>query len=69
VEVDLGLFLPSTGLWGGVLQNLPAGLAGTLRGAEVRLRLQNDQIRQIHLLSGPHDETSVSLLGDGKAPF
>ncbi|MFJ7968911.1 hypothetical protein [Streptomyces sp. NPDC096324] len=69
VEVDLGLFLPDTGLWGGVLQNLPPGLAGTLRDAEVRLRLQNDQVREIRLLAGPHDETSVSFVGEGEAPF
>ncbi|WP_406840012.1 hypothetical protein ACICHK_34755 [Streptomyces sp. AHU1] len=32
VEVDLGLFLPVTGSWGGVLCNLPPGLAGAIRG-------------------------------------
>ncbi|WP_406840004.1 hypothetical protein ACICHK_34690 [Streptomyces sp. AHU1] len=69
VEVDLGLFLPVTGSWGGVLCNLPPGLAGAIRGTEVRLRLENGQVRRIRLLAGPHDETSVSFVGEGTAPF
>ncbi|MFF3885996.1 hypothetical protein [Streptomyces sp. NPDC001914] len=69
VEVDLGMFLPATGLWGGVLCNLPPGLADTLRGAEVHLRLQTGPVRQIRLLTDPHDESSVTFLGKGTAPF
>ncbi|WP_406840003.1 hypothetical protein ACICHK_34685 [Streptomyces sp. AHU1] len=67
VEVDLGLFLPVSGLWGGVLCSLPQGLAGTLRDAEVRLRLENGEVRQIRLLAGLHE--SVAFLGGGTAPF
>jgi hypothetical protein len=69
VEVDLGLFLPDTGLWGGVLCTLPQGLAGTMRDAEVRLRPETGQERRIRLLAGPHDETSVAFVGEGTPPF
>ncbi|MFF3886185.1 hypothetical protein [Streptomyces sp. NPDC001914] len=69
VEVDLGMLLPTTGLWGGVLRNVSLGTASTLRGAGVRLRLESGQVRQIRLLTGPHDETSVAFLGEGTAPF
>ncbi|MFF2364619.1 hypothetical protein ACFVU0_18235 [Streptomyces sp. NPDC058122] len=69
VEVARGMFLPVTGLWGGVLRNPPRGPAGTMRDAEIQLRLQTGQVRQIRLLAGPHDETSVAFLGEGTAPF
>ncbi|MFB7245617.1 hypothetical protein CW362_09850 [Streptomyces populi] len=69
VEVDLGLFLPDTGLWGGVLRNIPRGLASSVRDVEARLQLQTGQARRIRLLAGPDDETSVPFIGEGSAPF
>lgn len=69
VEVDLGVFLPDTGLWGGVLRHVPAGLAGAMRDAEARLRLPTGQERRIRPLAIPDDETSVPFIGEGTAPF
>ncbi|WP_406835315.1 hypothetical protein ACICHK_02080 [Streptomyces sp. AHU1] len=69
VEVDLGLFLPDTGLWGGVLHNIPGGLASSMRDVEARLRLQTGRVRRIRLLAGPDDEMSVAFIGEGTAPF
>ncbi len=68
VKVDLGLFLPDTGLWGGVL-HLPERLAGAMRDAEARLRLPTGQERRIRPRAGPDEETSVPFIGEGTAPF
>ncbi|MFI2415727.1 hypothetical protein [Streptomyces sp. NPDC018947] len=69
VAVDLGLFLPDTGLWGGVVRHVPGWLAGTMRDAEARLRLPTGQERRIRPLARPDDETSVPFIGEGTAPF
>ncbi|MEU2718728.1 hypothetical protein [Streptomyces sp. NPDC007205] len=69
MEVDLGLFLPDTGLWGGVLRHVPVGLADAMRDAEARLRLPTGQERRIRPLAMPNDETSVPFIGEGTVPF
>ncbi|MER7900967.1 hypothetical protein ABTX62_34115 [Streptomyces sp. NPDC096046] len=74
VEADVGVFLPDTGMWGGILRRVPAWLATSLRGAEeVRLRLPTGQVRRIRPLEATHPtgETLVSLafVGDGAAPL
>ncbi|MFD7246811.1 hypothetical protein [Streptomyces massasporeus] len=70
VQVDVGLFLPDTGSWGGVLRQIPPPLANTVKSAtEVRLRMSTGQERRIRLLAGSSDETSVPFMGEGTAPF
>ncbi|PTH90478.1 hypothetical protein C9J60_06080 [Streptomyces sp. A244] len=69
VEADLGLFLPDTGVWGGILRHVPGWLAGAMRDAEARLRLPTGQECRIRPLAIPDDETSVPFIGEGTAPF
>ncbi|MEW2252309.1 hypothetical protein ACFW6K_22385 [Streptomyces sp. NPDC058733] len=69
VEVDLGLFLPDTGLWGGVLRRVPRWVAHAMRDAGARLRFPSGWERRIRPLVIPDDETSVLFIGEGKAPF
>ncbi|WP_158694539.1 hypothetical protein [Streptomyces canus] len=69
VEVDLGLLLPDTGVWGGVLRRVPGWLAEVSRDAEARLRLPTGDERRIRPLATPDGETSVPFIGEGPAPF
>ncbi|MER7404792.1 hypothetical protein ABT373_20415 [Streptomyces sp. NPDC000070] len=69
VEVDLALFLPDTGLWGGVLHHVPRRQAGAMREAEASLRLPTGEEPRIRPLAIPDDETSVPFIGEGPPPF
>ncbi|OUD03108.1 hypothetical protein [Streptomyces swartbergensis] len=73
VEADLGVFLPGTGMWGGILHHVPARLAAGMRNAgQVRLCLPTGQERRIRPLeiADPRSETYVSMpfVGEGPAP-
>jgi hypothetical protein len=70
VEVDLGLFLPDKGSWGGVLRRVPQWVAGAVKNAdEVRLRLSSGHERRIRPLAAPGYENYVPFMGEGTAPF
>ncbi|MEV4790167.1 hypothetical protein AB0K53_32835 [Streptomyces tuirus] len=70
VQADVGLFLPDTGAWGGILRPIPERLADTIRNAEpVCLRMSSGQERPIRLLTVHADDTSVPFVGEGTAPF
>ena len=69
VEVDLGLFVPATGLWGGVLRRVPRWVAQAMANADARLRSPNGWERRIRPLVIPDDDTSVPFIGKGKPPF
>ncbi|WP_020123731.1 hypothetical protein [Streptomyces canus] len=70
VEVDLGLFLPDTGVWGGVLNRIPPSMVDQVRSAhEAHVRLSSGQKRRIRPLAAPIDGTSVPFMGEGTAPF
>lgn len=69
VEVDVGLFLPDGGLWGGVLRHVPERLANAVRDADdVRLRLPTGQERRIRPLVTTNVETCVPFVGEGTMP-
>jgi hypothetical protein len=64
VEVDLGLFLPDTGVWGGVLRCVPESLAGAVRNMhDLRLCLSSGQERQIRPFPAVLDETWIPFMG------
>lgn len=73
VEADVGVFLPDTGMWGGILHHVPARVAAGMRNAEqARLCLPTGQERRIRPLeiADPRGETYVSrpFVGEGTAP-
>ncbi|MGC0400476.1 hypothetical protein RKD27_003120 [Streptomyces sp. SAI-126] len=74
IAVDLGLFLPDTGTWGGIVRRVLTRLAVGLRDAdEVRICLPTGEERRIRPLDSVHpsDEAFVSVpfMGEGTAPF
>lgn len=70
VEVDVSLFLPDAGVWGGVLRCVPESLAGAVRNThDLRLRLSSGQERQIRALAAVLDETWIPFMGEGSVPF
>ncbi|MFD0551550.1 hypothetical protein ACFQ0X_21965 [Streptomyces rectiviolaceus] len=70
----MGVFLPDTGLWGGILHRVPTWLAVGLPSADqVRLRLPTGQERRVRPLEIAEAidgrDVSVPFLGEGTVPF